>query len=67
MDLSPLPLTLRQLQYVVAVASTIRTLGYAVPSGTGLATPVRTDGTWRVRRDIALGAGIADYARCSRR
>ncbi len=30
--------------------------------GIGTATPTReADGTWRVRRDIRLGAGIADY------
>ncbi len=30
--------------------------------GIGTATPARdADGTWRVRRDIRLGAGIADY------
>ncbi len=30
--------------------------------GIGTATPTRdSDGTWRVRRDIRLGAGIADY------
>lgn len=32
--------------------------------GSGVATPARADRTWRVRRDITLGAGIADYARC---
>ena len=34
--------------------------------GLGIATPTRDKaGTWRVRRDISLGAGISDYARCS--
>lgn len=33
--------------------------------GPGIATPARDRArTWRVRRDITLGAGIADYARC---
>lgn len=32
--------------------------------GSGIATPTRDKGTWRARRDIVLGAGIADYARC---
>ena len=33
--------------------------------GSGVATPTRDDaGTWRVRRDIVLGAGIPDHARC---
>ena len=33
--------------------------------GPGIATPTRDrTKTWRVRRDITLGAGIADYARC---
>lgn len=35
--------------------------------GFGVATPTRDKaGTWSVRRDITLGAGIADYARCSK-
>lgn len=34
--------------------------------GSGLVRPDRdSNGTWLVRRDIALGAGIRDYARCS--
>jgi protocatechuate 3,4-dioxygenase beta subunit len=32
--------------------------------GIGIATPTKHDGTWQVRRDITLGAGIADHARC---
>jgi protocatechuate 3,4-dioxygenase beta subunit len=32
--------------------------------GYGVATPTKTDNTWRVRRDITLGAGISDYDRC---
>lgn len=33
--------------------------------GNGVMTPTRTpEGTWRVRRDIVLGQGIADYGRC---
>jgi len=32
--------------------------------GTGIATPVKDEATWRVRRDITLGAGIRDYDRC---
>ncbi len=32
--------------------------------GSGVATPRRVGGTWWVRRDLDLGAGIADYARC---
>lgn len=32
--------------------------------GTGVATPAREKQTWRVRRDITLGAGISDYDRC---
>ena len=33
--------------------------------GIGIATPTRDkDKTWRVRRDITLGAGIPDYDRC---
>jgi protocatechuate 3,4-dioxygenase beta subunit len=35
--------------------------------GRGIVTPTRQDGTWRVRRDIVLGAGIEAYARCGRR
>lgn len=32
--------------------------------GSGIATPAKDKATWRVRRDITLGAGIRDYARC---
>lgn len=32
--------------------------------GAGIATPVKDAGTWRVRRDIVLGAGIRDHDRC---
>lgn len=32
--------------------------------GIGIATPRRVGQTWTVRRDIVLGAGIPDYARC---
>lgn len=32
--------------------------------GAGIATPVKDGATWRVRRDIVLGAGIDDHARC---
>jgi protocatechuate 3,4-dioxygenase beta subunit len=36
--------------------------------GLGIATPVRDRaGTWSVRRDVTLGAGITDYARCDKR
>jgi protocatechuate 3,4-dioxygenase beta subunit len=32
--------------------------------GRGIAKPTRDKQTWRARRDITLGAGIADYDRC---
>jgi protocatechuate 3,4-dioxygenase, beta subunit len=32
--------------------------------GSGIATPSRDGATWRVRRDITLGAGISDHDRC---
>ena len=32
--------------------------------GLGITTPKRDKGTWIARRDIELGAGIADYDRC---
>jgi protocatechuate 3,4-dioxygenase beta subunit len=32
--------------------------------GSGIATPSKDKATWRVRRDITLGAGISDYDRC---
>ena len=32
--------------------------------GLGITTPKRDKGTWIARRDITLGAGIADYDRC---
>jgi protocatechuate 3,4-dioxygenase beta subunit len=36
--------------------------------GPGIVTPMRTpDGGWIVHRDILLGAGIADHARCGAR
>jgi protocatechuate 3,4-dioxygenase beta subunit len=35
--------------------------------GSGIATPAKHAGTWSVRRDIVLGANIADYARCGGR
>lgn len=34
--------------------------------GSGVTTPTRDRGTWRARRDIVLGAGIADHDRCGR-
>jgi protocatechuate 3,4-dioxygenase beta subunit len=34
--------------------------------GSGIVTPTNDKGTWRVRRDVTLGAGIHDYARCTR-
>ncbi len=35
--------------------------------GRGVVTPARADDTWQVRRDIVLGVGIEDHARCERR
>jgi len=36
--------------------------------GSGIAEPVKQpSGTWHVRRDIVLGAGVRDYDTCSRR
>ena len=35
--------------------------------GSGIATPTRKDGTWWVRRDITLGLGVEDHARCGAR
>jgi protocatechuate 3,4-dioxygenase, beta subunit len=32
--------------------------------GSGVVTPRRDGKRWRARRDITLGAGISDYARC---
>lgn len=33
-------------------------------AGSGIATPTRRDGTWRVTRDIQLGRGVAGYPAC---
>jgi protocatechuate 3,4-dioxygenase, beta subunit len=32
--------------------------------GSGVATPAKHAGVWRVRRDIVLGSNIADHDRC---
>lgn len=34
--------------------------------GSGVVEPIRADGTWRARRDIVLGQGVADYPTCGR-
>lgn len=34
--------------------------------GAGVVKPVQEAGVWKVRRDIALGQGIANYAECGR-
>lgn len=33
-------------------------------AGSGISTPTKHNGAWSVRRDITLGANIADYAAC---